>query len=365
MTLLYLLVFAAGVLVVYATVMSAVRTFVLPRAAAVALTRVPFVLLRDLFRLRMRWSRDYEARDAVMALYAPVGLLLLPALWLVLVLAGYTGMFWAIGVRPWRAAFSTSGSSAFTLGFARVHDLPSTALAFSEAALGIGLLALLITYLPSMYAAFSRREREVALLEVRAGSPPTAEAMLRRYYLIHGFDRLPEAFEEWEKWFADVEESHTSLAALPFFRSPRPERSWITAAGAVLDAAALRSSIIDAERVSSAELCVRAGYLALRHIADFFSIVYDPDPAPTDPISIRREEFDGLCDRLAAAGVPLKPDRDQAWRDFAGWRVNYDTVLLALATLTMAPTAPWSSDRSPPFRRVPVTPWGRRRRFRS
>ena len=95
-------------------------------------------------------------------------------------------------------------------------------------------------------------------------------------------------------------------------------------------------------------MCIRSGFLALRRIADFFGLVYDPDPAPDDPISITRGEFDAVWTRLAEAGVPLVDDQDQAWRDFAGWRVNYDAVLLALAEMTMAPYAPWTSDRSTP-----------------
>ena len=119
----------------------------------------------------------------------------------------------------------------------------------------------------------------------------------------------------------------------------------MTAAGAVLDTASFAASTLDRPRDAQAELCVRAGYIALRRVADFFRITYPPDPSPTDPITIRREEYDALYDELAGIGVPLKPDRDQAWSDFAGWRVNYDVVLVALATLVMAPYAPWSSDR--------------------
>jgi len=167
-----------------------------------------------------------------------------------------------------------------------------------------------------------------------------------RYYRIHGLTSMHEIWTTWELWFADVEETHTSLAALPFFRSPQPDRSWVTAAGAVLDAAALADSTLDIPRDPQNNLCIRAGFLALRRIADFFHIRYNPTPAPGDPISISREEYDAACQRLAEQGVPLKKDRDQAWRDFAGWRINYDTPLLALAALTMAPYAPWSSDRS-------------------
>ena len=158
-------------------------------------------------------------------------------------------------------------------------------------------------------------------------------------------------FSRWEEWFADVEETHTSQAALVFFRSPLPQRHWLTAAGAVLDSASFTASSLERQRDAAAELCIRAGFLCLRRIADFFRIPHDPDPRPTDPISVTREEYDEVYDQLAAEGVPLKSDRDQAWRDFAGWRVNYDTVLLALSGLVMPPEAPWSSDRSQPYRR--------------
>jgi hypothetical protein len=181
---------------------------------------------------------------------------------------------------------------------------------------------------------------------VRAGSPPSAIELILRYHRIHGLDRLNVLWVQWEQWFADIEESHTSLAALVFFRSPQPDHSWVTASGAVLDAAALLRSTVDAPRDAQADLCIRAGYLALRRIAAFFQIPYNANPRPDDPISISRVEFDAAYDELAQNGVPLIPDRDQAWRDFAGWRVNYDAVLLSLAALTMAPYALWSSDRS-------------------
>ncbi len=340
------LVFILGLAIVAGTVYSAIETFVLPRSANDPLTRFVFLSIRKLFDLRTKGARSYEERDRVMAFYAPISLLILPPVWLVLVLLGFMGMFWASGIPSWRDAFSASGSSLLTLGFVPLADLPKQMLAFSEATIGLGLVALLIAYLPTMYAAFSRREAAVTMLEVRAGSPPSAVDMIERYHRIHGLDRLHEQWAAWEIWFADIEESHTSLAALVFFRSPQAEHSWVTAAGAVLDTASLVNSTLDVVHDPQADLCIRAGYLALRHIADFFRIPYNANPRPDDPISISRQEFDAVYDRLASNNIPLKPDRDQAWRDFAGWRVNYDTVLLALAALTMAPYAPWSSDRS-------------------
>jgi hypothetical protein len=234
-----------------------------------------------------------------------------------------------------------------TLGFTKGSSLVHTVLAFSEATIGLIMVALLIAYLPTMYNAFQQRELAVTMLEVRAGSPPSAVEMITRFQRLHSLDGMHNLWETWETWFAQIEESHTSLAALVFFRSPQPDHSWVTASGAVLDAAALMRSTVDAPADTQADLCIRAGYLALRRIADFFDVTYNANARfPDDPISITRAEFDAACDQLAAAGVPLKPDRDRAWQDFAGWRVNYDRVLLALASLTMAPYAPWSSDRS-------------------
>jgi hypothetical protein len=297
-----------------------------------------------------------------MALYAPVSLLALLLTWMAIVLIGYTGMFWALGDRSLGTAFRLSGSSLLTLGFERGSDYPSTVLVFTEAALGLILLAMLITYLPSIYGAFSRREAAVTALEVRAGSPPSGQEMLWRYHTLERTDRLIEVWKAWEAWFVEVEESHTSIPALVFFRSPQPDHSWVTAAGAVLDGASLALSSVDVPRDVQAEFCIRAGYLALRRIADFFGIPYDPDPKPDDPIAVTRHEYDQACDWLASEGVPLKPDREQAWRDFAGWRVNYDTVLIALAGMTMAPYAPWSSDRSLRTWRPPLFPGRARRR---
>jgi hypothetical protein len=256
-------------------------------------------------------------------------------------------MFWGLGGRSVREAFYLSGSSIFTLGFRQAGDLPAILLIFTEAAMGLALLAMLITYLPSIYAAFSRREAAVASIEIRAGSPPSGVEMLERFFVLGRIERLSqEVWERWEAWFIDLEESHTSFPALVFFRSPQPDHSWVTAAGAVLDAASIKvSTVTDVERDVQAELCIRAGYLALRRIAEFFRIPYNPNPKRGDPIAITRQEYEDVYFRLAQAGVPVKPDIEVAWLDFAGWRINYDTVLIALAGLTAAPVAPWSSDR--------------------
>jgi len=341
----------AGVMLVGYTLISAIRTFVLPRAAPDRLTWMVFRGTRRIFNIRAKRADTYEARDSALALYAPVTLVALPVVWLGLIMIGYTGVFWFMGVTPITEALRLSIASASTLGFVSDGDVLRNLVMFSEAIIGLVLVALLISYLPAIYSAFSRREALVTLLEVRAGSPPSVIEMLSRYYRLGRMELLSDMWLDWEAWFAELEESHTSLAVLAFFRSPQPHRSWVTAAGVVLDAASFVVSTVDIPHDVQANICIRAGFIALRHIADFFRIPHNANPQPDDPISVSREEFDDVCRQLEAAGIPLKADRDQAWRDFAGWRVNYDTVLLSLASLTMAPYAPWVSDRLPVFAR--------------
>ncbi|MFN8037490.1 MAG: hypothetical protein U0V73_16340 [Acidimicrobiia bacterium] len=351
--------FVLGLALVAVILDSAIRTFVLPRGVAVAFTRLVFVAIRWPFLARARRARTYEAGDGVMAMYVPIALLVLPATWVATVALGYTAMFRALGAPGWRASFEASGSALFTLGFVHPGDLPKQVLTFSEAAIGLGLLALLISYLPTIYGAFSRREVPVAELSVLAGSPPSAAQLLIRAHRSGLLGHMDELWRTWGSWFAELGETHTSLASLVFLRSPAPDRSWVTATGCVLDSAALAQSTLDVPWSAHAGLCIRGGFLALRDIADFFAVDHDPDPPPDGPISITRDEFDSLCDELRDNGVPMRADRDQCWKDFAGWRVNYDQTLLALAGVTVAPYAPWSSDRSPRYRRPPIR--GRRR----
>lgn len=359
--LVRVIVAIVGAALVVWTIGAAVKTVVLPRATSSVLTRVIFVNVRRVFGVIAGPRQSFEFRDRILAMYAPIALLMLPAAWVTLVLFGFMGVFWGMGVRPWTESFIVSGSSLLTLGFDRPFGMSRTVVSFIEAGIGLGLVSLLISYLPSIYSNFSRREALVGLLDARAGLPPSPTELIVRYHRIGMGHRIhDDLFERWEQWFMEVEESHTSQPSLVFFRSPHPERSWITAAGCILDVAAIAASTLDIPRDARADVMMRSGWFCLRRICDFYGIEYDPDPAPDDPISITREDFDMLCSDLVAAGVGIKSDRDQAWRDFAGWRVNYDIVLLSICSLIEAPPAKWSSDRAPikrikstVFRRTP------------
>lgn len=345
--------FGAGVALVLATLLSAIRTFVLPRASRDPISSAVFRVVQLPFNLITRMAGSYATRDGLLGYLAPIALVVLLPVWLMLIFVGYVAIFWSLGVNSFYEAFRDSGSSLLTLGFAPIEGYVRSSVAFSEATIGLLLVALLIAYLPTMYAAFARRETSVTLLEVRAGRPPSATEMIERYTRIHGLVNLNELWRNWEAWFADIEESHTSLPALVFFRSPQPSYSWVTAAGTVLDTASLVLAAVEVPYDAQAALCIRAGYLALQRIAGYFSLPLDPSPNPLARTSITRADFDSACVELASHGVPLKPDLEQGWRDFNGWRVNYDSALLGLARLVKAPVAPWTSDRPPIEHAVP------------
>ena len=340
--------FVVAALAVATTLLSAIRAVVLPRASQNLLPRLTTRSVRALFRLRLRRASLYRDRDRVMAMLAPIALVSMLLTWLVVIFVAYSAMFFCLGRRSLEGSIQLSGSSLVTVGTSSDPRFWASVLSYSEAGIGLLLVALFISYFPSIYGAFTRRETGVTLLQVRAGNPPRPATMLIRYHRIEeGRYQLTELWRQWEGWFADIEESHTTFTILAYFRSPQPERSWITAAGALLDGAALWASSVEHPKDPDVQLCIRAGFLALRRIADAFSIPYDPDPAPDGPISVDRQEWEEVIDEMQAAGVPVLADRDKAWSDWRGWRVNYDTVLLQLARRVEAPPAPWVSDRSP------------------
>jgi hypothetical protein len=338
---LHVLAFVLGALAVGRTLLSGIRTFILPRGSSDRLTRLAFHGTRNVFRLIAGPEKPYPERDRLMAYLGPVSLVVLPAVWLAVIAAGYTAMFWAAGVPTLYDAFVDSGSSMLTLGFARPAVDYGDALAFSEAAIGLGLVALLVSYLPTIYAAFSRRELLVTLLEARADSPPSPIILLTRLHRLRGLGELGDMWERWESWFAELEETHTSLTALVYYRSQQPSRSWVNAAGAMMDAAALTRAAVAIPMDVRADVMIRAGYLALRRISDVFGIAYPAAPSPDDATSVDRLRFEAALDVIARAGVPIVADRDQAWRDFNGWRVNYDAALRGLERITVAPTSWW------------------------
>jgi hypothetical protein len=343
---------AVGAVLVLWTLYQALRTFLVPRALVVPFARAIFVGVRRVINAAFRLLRinDAQRRDAVMAHYAPACLLLLPFAWLAVIATGYVALLWAVDGETLRRAIVVSGSSLLTLGFAMPRTLAATLIAFSEAVFGLALLALVISYLPTIYNAYQRREVVVAMLDARAGVPPAAVMLLEQSVRFSGIERIDGSWTEWERWIVDVGETHLTHTMLPLFRSPDPNRSWVTAAVALLDAANLRMAAVVAPGAGNQDawMLLRAGTGVIRELARFFQLA-----TTSDTCSVTRGEFDGALSRLAAAGIPIEPDAEVAWQRFARRRAEYDAAALGLCAFVEAPPAPWSSDRAPPLRRLP------------
>ena len=209
----------------------------------------------------------------------------------------------------------------------------------------MSIVALLVGYLPVLYAAFNRRETLVTMLESRAGAPAWGPEILWRHQRVLILDSLPAFYEEWERWCADVAESHSTYPVLLFFRSPDPMRSWLTGLLAVMDSAALYLSLAPGTAPSQARLCLRMGFTGLRTIADALGIDYDADPRPDAAVSLTYEEYMRGAGRLADIGFPLERSLEEAWPHFRGWRVNYEQVALAIGDRIVATPGPWAGAR--------------------
>ena len=340
--LLRLLAALGGVMLIVTTLSAAIRSFVLPRHEVVRLNVGVFSAIRALFDGTARLASSYERRDRIMAHYAPVALVALPVVWEALLSLGYAGLYWALGEGDWWHCYQLSCSSLLTLGLTDPQRRGVVPLCYSEATLGLLLLTLLLSYLPTIYQAFSRREATVALLELRAGTPPSAPCLLG--WLNHDgsvCNDEPE-WSEWERWFVEIEESHTSLPILTFFRSPQPGRSWVTSGGLILDAAALLLTAVSVPRSRQVEITFKAGCLALNRVYRFFSTRARTEPtnllpAAEDGPPPGRAEFEEACEALAANGLPLVADRAAAWTQYRELRTRYAPALEFLAVLTMAP----------------------------
>jgi hypothetical protein len=361
----------AGGLLVLTAWTSAIGTLMVPRPIGSWLTRWVDRIVTGTLQLATT-PIPYQRRDRVLAWQAAAILLGQLVAWLVASLIGFTLVMWPFVHGGIEAAFTIAGSSMFTLGFATsTHVVPSV-LVFTAAATGLVIVTLQIAYLPTLYAAFNRRETEVALLNARAGVPSWGPELLARTYYALGsgvssIDTLPDLYERWERWASDVSESHTTYLPLVRFRSPRPLSSWVTALLAVLDSAAL--ILVLSPKIAPvvpARLCLRGGFLCFRDIARAMGFDVPAEPDPSAGISLTYAEFLDAIERMRKVDFPIERDPKEAWPEFVGWRVNYEQAAFALAAAIDAVPAMWSGPRRshappippsrPPTGRPPTEP---------
>jgi hypothetical protein len=329
---------------------SIIGTVIVPRPVSSWLTRWVDRVVDGAFGLVTSVIADHRRRDRVLAVQAAAILLGQLAAWLGICFLGYALLLWPFvaGVMP---AFTVAGSSMFTLGFAVPAGAVPAAIVFAAAATGLVIVTLQIAYLPVLYAAFNRRETEVALLNARAGVPSWGPELLARTHYALGsgvstIDTLPDLYGQWERWAADVAESHATYLPLVRFRSPRPLSSWVTALLAVLDSAALLLSLSPGSApVVPARLCLRGGFLCFRQIARAMGIEVPEEPGPAAGISLGYQDFLDAITRMREVGFPIEVDPARAWADFVGWRVNYEQAAYAVAAAVDAVPALWSGPR--------------------
>jgi hypothetical protein len=349
----------AGAALVAGVLVSALRTVVLPQGNLSGITRFMFALVN---RLLVGSERRLLPRR-LSGLYAPTALVSLPFAWSMLVCFGFALVFWGLDVGSFGDAWTISGSSLFTLGFAKPEGNDLIVLTFIEATIGLGLVALLISFLPTLYTAYSAREQGVAMLAPLTGVPPTGTELVLRLHaaqVLHGRTVWGQASE----WFVAVEQSHTAFPALSGFPPQNPDRSWVATAGTVLDAGALLLSVahIDREDLTQERTDFGALVVALAHGSSALSgiahvVGLDVDDTPTivellldrtaapQEIAVTREEYVAALEELQSLGI-AELDVDQSWDRFARIRAAYDRPLRGLAGYTHAPPARWTTDRA-------------------
>lgn len=335
-----------GLLIVATTLWSVFTTLVVPRTTSSRTARALFRRLAKVTGRVVRRLPTYEAKDRLMALIGPGGMMIQFVFWLAALTVGFGLMLWWSGKKTSLGhSILVSGSSVFTLGAFTSKFRASEALEVIAAATGFLVVALEIAYLPSLYSAFSTRETEVTLLGIRGGAPAWGPEILARHHWFRASSELPALYSTWERWTAEMAESHTNFPQLMWFRSPVPWRSWLTAVAAMLDAAALQDAVNPGSAPRQARLFLRMGMQMLRSMADALHIDYDPDPLPTAPIRLTYDEYLVGIERLVQVEFPFERTPEEAWPHFSGWRVNYESIIDALAVSVMAPPTPWMLDR--------------------
>ncbi len=330
-----------GLLLIFLSLSSAFRTVVLPRAAFDPLTQAIFLGLRS-FLLGLAKLLRRADRELVLSVHAPLGLLTMALAWAVGIIFGFALLFDATGEIAIGRALVLAGSSFTTLGFTPPASPVHETMAIIAGILGLGVVALLISYLPTIYGLFSRREVTVADVSIKSGGVAHGPDLVRHLVLGSDTSRLDDMWLDWGHWLIALGETQTSEPPLNFFRSPRSQRSWLTAATAMLDAAVLRNVLIAAPSSVRAEMTYRAGVEAIVSIAHLFFV--RPDAVDVADLRLTRADFDHEVSRLAAEGVPLVEDLDAAWGAFAELRLAYEPYVLGMAQLILSPPAPWSSD---------------------
>jgi hypothetical protein len=290
---------------------------------------------------------DGNRRERMLGTFAPAIVVVLLVTWIVILIIGFGLQFWALRqqIHPVLPnigdALYFAGTSVLTIGFGDIVGTSGLArlVALAAGASGLGTIALAISFLFSLYTSFQRREVLVVMLDARAGAPPSGVSLMEAYSKLGILEDLPAFFADWERWSAEVLDSHQAYPLLAYFRSSHDNESWVSALGAVLDAATLAlTTVVDAPR-GPAQLMFSIG----RHAVEDLSRIFRIDGGRE--VGVERYEFDEARNRLAAAGYTLFGP-EESWIAFSKIRSQYAGALNAMARWWAAPPTQWIGDRS-------------------
>jgi hypothetical protein len=353
-------VFAVGLLFCLGAVLDAFQTIILPRrpTGRLRITRLFYLLTWTPWAAMARHTPNRKLREQIYSIFGPGSLLLLLVVWASLLVSGFALIFFGLGtpfsdmegvpgsgvLARLRTDMYVSGTTLFTLGLGDVQprSLPARAIIVLESGTGLGFVALVIGYVPVLYGAFSRREVPVALLDGRAGSPPTSAELLRRHAFPGGQEALVVLLIEWERWAAEMLESHVSYPILCYYRSQHDNQSWLSALTAMLDSCALLISVVPGVASRQAQLT----FAMARHSLVDLGHVFHLEKKEAEWLARGRSErlppasFDRLCGFMAEAGLRLCGDPDSPARLHA-LRALYEPHAAALADYLAMPLPGW------------------------
>ena len=348
---------AGGLLLIGLVLWDIFQTVVLPRPAPtrVRIARNLIRLTWPLWRWRALQRTSSLDQEKLLGSYAPATVLILLITWILVMVLGFGLVLYSLrdGLEPasdFGSILYYAGTSLLTIGFGDITATHGLARLVSVVAggLGLGILALGITYLFSLYGSFQRREILVVRLEARAGAPPSGIRLLESYGAKDLRPGLAAFFLEWEAWAAEVLDSHVAYPILPYFRSSHDNVSWVSSLGAVLDAAALVLTTTEGGPTGEATMVQRVGGHFVEDLSNFFGWRNVPMAL------VERSEFDAACDRLKAAGWQIR-DQDRAWNAFVSLRSEYAARLNEMALFWVTPPALWIGDRGAVRHMPPVT----------
>jgi Ion channel len=358
----------AGLVFCLGAMLDAFQTIILPRrpTGRLRITRLFFLATWPPWSALARLNKNDKIREQMLSVYGPLSLILLLVVWAMLLVSGYALLYFALGspfadpivsetagaFRRFRMDLYVSGTTLFTLGLGDVlpRSLSARALVVLESATGLGLVALVIGYVPVLYTGFSRREVSVALLDGRAGSPPASAELLRRHSFDGGQEALTVLLVEWERWAAEVLESHVSYPILCYYRSQHDNQSWLAALTAVLDACALLISVAPSGAARQAQLTFAMGRHVLVDLGHVFHLEKraaawqeEPGICRTAPARLPPERFDVLCGWMTKAGIVLCGDPQSPARLHA-LRALYEPHAAALGSYLELTLPAWVPD---------------------